>query len=452
MHQSVQSAIEAAKQGDNGKALVFLKQALNTNPNDTDAWLVLAAVVDDPRRKRHCLNRVLKLDPANQVAREELTEMDRVETGDMSSLVSDNSAPPLDSTRDESVPVSTPQVEEEYMTEELIAILKKAEAELPGSTPRDTLRGVTPDSSSKPLDEEILVFRYSPWIRTLMYFSIIVSGCGGLLIAPKSFIASMFFAAIGLLLLTIVLFNFPNVEVRDSGIRVTTALSGNEVRWDGIINIKSNIPKHRLEIYRKNGDIVKISTRVSGYPQIIETIRKRRPDLFVASQLSSNGKSTVESDKARGSSSSGAAAAPTFAGDRIFKKSFLRQFSPYFYLVPVCLFISWLAFSNTEHGTAVLLSMIIWPVMLVLPLFQVNTVKVEQQRLTIESFFEQKMFSAREIHAIKMQKVHELYGQAANHINILPNKGRNYSLTGFSESGEIMYGVLTNWWLSYRGA
>lgn len=81
MHQFVESAIEAAKQGDNNKALAFLKQVLNSNPDDVDAWLVLAAVVDDSQHKRQCLNRVLKLDPVNQVAREELLEMDRAEMG-----------------------------------------------------------------------------------------------------------------------------------------------------------------------------------------------------------------------------------------------------------------------------------------------------------------------------------------------------------------------------------
>ena len=72
MHQFVQSALEAANQGDKNKAIDFIKQVLAANPNDVDAWLVLAAVVDDPERKRQCLKRVLTLDPTNQIAREEI--------------------------------------------------------------------------------------------------------------------------------------------------------------------------------------------------------------------------------------------------------------------------------------------------------------------------------------------------------------------------------------------
>src|SRR5512143_2311924 len=81
MHQFVQSAIDAANQGDKNKAMSFLKEVLAANPGDVDAWLVLAAVVDEPQRKRQCLNRVLALDPVNQLAREELLDMDRAEMG-----------------------------------------------------------------------------------------------------------------------------------------------------------------------------------------------------------------------------------------------------------------------------------------------------------------------------------------------------------------------------------
>ena len=63
MQPLVQSAIDAANRGENNKALEFLKQALAANPNDVDAWLVVAAVVEQPERKRQCLNRVLYAGP-----------------------------------------------------------------------------------------------------------------------------------------------------------------------------------------------------------------------------------------------------------------------------------------------------------------------------------------------------------------------------------------------------
>src|SRR5512144_3169833 len=81
MQPLVQSAIDAANRGENNKALEFCKQALAANPNDVDAWLVVAAVVEQPERKRQCLNRVLSLDPTNQIARDELLDMDRAAMG-----------------------------------------------------------------------------------------------------------------------------------------------------------------------------------------------------------------------------------------------------------------------------------------------------------------------------------------------------------------------------------
>src|SRR5512142_13171 len=85
MQPLVQSAIDAANRGDNNKALELCKQALSANPNDVDAWLVIAAVVEQPERKRQCLNRVLSIDPRNQIARDELLDMDRAAMGGASS-------------------------------------------------------------------------------------------------------------------------------------------------------------------------------------------------------------------------------------------------------------------------------------------------------------------------------------------------------------------------------
>ena len=88
--------------------------------------------------------------------------------------------------------------------------------------------------------------------------------------------------------------------------------------------------------------------------------------------------------------------------------------------------------------------------MLILPLFQVSAVKVEPGKLTVESLFEEKVFSANEIREIKMDAVRGRYGHATNFVNILPVKGKNYPLEGFSEGNEIIYGLLVNWWNAHR--
>ena len=75
--------------------------------------------------------------------------------------------------------------------------------------------------------------------------------------------------------------------------------------------------------------------------------------------------------------------------------------------------------------------------------------QVEPNKLTVETLFEEKVFSAKEIREIKMDTVRGRYGRATNFVNILPLKGKNYPLQGFSEGDEIIYGVLMNWWSAH---
>ena len=66
---SVNEAIQALKAGEKAKARGMLMAILNDEPQNEEAWLVLSAAVDDPERKRQCLETVLELNPDNEVAR-----------------------------------------------------------------------------------------------------------------------------------------------------------------------------------------------------------------------------------------------------------------------------------------------------------------------------------------------------------------------------------------------
>jgi hypothetical protein len=85
-----------------------------------------------------------------------------------------------------------------------------------------------------------------------------------------------------------------------------------------------------------------------------------------------------------------------------------------------------------------------------IPLFQVHAIKVEPNRLTIESLFEEKVLSARQIRDIKMGSRRGRYGTVTNFVVIVPVEGKTYSLVGFPDGEELMYGLLTNWWNAYR--
>ena len=49
-----------------------------------------------------------------------------------------------------------------------------------------------------------------------------------------------------------------------------------------------------------------------------------------------------------------------------------------------------------------------------------------------------------------MQSVRGRYGRVTNFVNIVTVQGRNYPMQGFSDGDEIIYGILRQWWESYR--
>ena len=58
--------------------------------------------------------------------------------------------------------------------------------------------------------------------------------------------------------------------------------------------------------------------------------------------------------------------------------------------------------------------------------------------------------AAREIKEIKMASVRGRRGRITNYVNILTAQGKNYPVQGFSDGDEIIYGILHQWWESYR--
>jgi hypothetical protein len=460
MHQFVQSAIEAAKQGDNKKALEFLKQVLNANPNDVDAWLVLAAVVDEPQRKRQCLNRVLKLDPVNQVAREELLEMDRAEMGGTPAFKFDSPNKPASDLR-EPAPVSIPPFQPETSSDLYASGASAFEPEPAPPPPPAKTKPQTASPAKPPAKKEkekMLVFKYPIVWRILMYFFVVFFGCIGLVMVTQSVFSTglVFLLFAGLMLLTVQGIS-PSVEVSDKGIRASGMFSSAETGWDEITKMKSNAMKRRLELTKRNGEVVKVSTQVSGYPRIVEILQKRRPDLFGMSQRPQTQTSAFSSSYDDGSmtsygSSGRISAAPPFKVTKTFKKGFFKQYGSSMIAIVVGLAAATAALSDPQYSLGGWIGVAVCMIMFALPFFQINKVKIESNKLTVESMLEQKVFSAKEIREIKMQTVRGRYGRATNYVNVVPVKGKNYPLQGFSEGEEIIFGILTNWWDANRSA
>lgn len=71
-----QLGLAAARGGDREKAADLLKQAVEEDSENIDAWETLARVVDDVDEKRIALTTILQLDPNNEYAREQLGQAD----------------------------------------------------------------------------------------------------------------------------------------------------------------------------------------------------------------------------------------------------------------------------------------------------------------------------------------------------------------------------------------
>lgn len=441
MHPLVQSAIEAANQGDKPKAIELVKQVLTANPNDVDAWLVLAAVMDDPQRKRQCLNRVLSLDPTNKIARDELLEMDRIDMGAVPSQ------PVV-----ESVSMEESQPERSYSPVAYSYEETPVEQQADFSEQPAPVKPPAPKPAPKLPVEKPQVFKYSLVTRIATYVFFVLFGCLTLMVFVNV-TAGLIPCGLFLIMLPVVWIVSAQVEVSEKGIRTSQmfGLLSNQVGWNGIASIRSSSMQQNLQLVTKKGNTLKVTSQVQGYPIIIETLRRKRPDLFGASSssISNADSSKYENSPSMGYGSSSPSA--SFAGTRTFSKNFFRQYGILLIAIPFCLFAVWTALTSPENRVGALIAAGFCGIMMILPFLQVSSIKVEPNKLTIETMFEEKVFSAREIKEIKMQSVRGRYGRVTNFVNIIPVKGKNYPVQGFSDGDEIIYGILSNWWSSYQG-
>lgn len=74
-------ALEKLRRGDREGARRLLTDLIRQNPTEARLWLGLAACVDEPERRRFCLERALALDPDLPAARRALESIERQEPG-----------------------------------------------------------------------------------------------------------------------------------------------------------------------------------------------------------------------------------------------------------------------------------------------------------------------------------------------------------------------------------
>jgi len=77
MASSLTQGIEAAKLGQMEQALAHLKDAIIEEPNNADVWVWLAAIIEDEDKQTIFLKKALEIDPNNKPAQRGLAFIER---------------------------------------------------------------------------------------------------------------------------------------------------------------------------------------------------------------------------------------------------------------------------------------------------------------------------------------------------------------------------------------
>jgi endonuclease YncB( thermonuclease family) len=78
---------------------------IGANPRSETAWLWLSAIVDDPDKERDCLERVLRINPDNEIAQQHLDKLNQATTAEPQPQPLE---PPQESAQELPIPPATP--------------------------------------------------------------------------------------------------------------------------------------------------------------------------------------------------------------------------------------------------------------------------------------------------------------------------------------------------------
>jgi tetratricopeptide (TPR) repeat protein len=77
-NRQMEQAIRAYKSGEKQKAQKLLARLVKAEPNNEDAWLLLAGCIENSEQKQYCLKRVLKINPNNARAKQSLKKYEEL--------------------------------------------------------------------------------------------------------------------------------------------------------------------------------------------------------------------------------------------------------------------------------------------------------------------------------------------------------------------------------------
>jgi hypothetical protein len=75
LEEALKRAADSIRAGDYGSARLILIETLRLHPNAEEGWLLLSYALEDPQEKIRCLERVLHLNPDNQLAHQRIAKL-----------------------------------------------------------------------------------------------------------------------------------------------------------------------------------------------------------------------------------------------------------------------------------------------------------------------------------------------------------------------------------------
>jgi len=228
------------------------------------------------------------------------------------------------------------------------------------------------------------------------------------------------FAAFSLALLIPVWFVSAVLEISHSGLSLSRLFGvyRRDVEWNEIEGIEPAPMGAGMKLTARDGRSLTISSQINAYSSIVEILRNAHPNLFDVSET------------------------------KTFRKGFLAKYGLLFFLIPatpmaiggifvppffpgilitVLLFYLW---RHAVHG--------------------VHLVEVKGNRLSIRSLRSGRDLTVQQIRGIDMVTIRNHRGVRKSLVQIELDDGDKFTLSGFSEGNEILYGFLKNWWNAYQ--
>lgn len=292
-------------------------------------------------------------------------------------------------------------------------------AEIGGEASRLSAAVILTDPSSNDLLEKPLKLRYSILHQFLVYpvvaFTMLL-----MFMAFGEWDVFFVFTAFLFVLLVPIWFVSAVLEVGNSSIRLSRwfGVYRREMEWSEIETIQPAIMGVGLKLTAGDGRSVSISSQMHGYSSFVEILRQRRPNLF------------------------------DMTGGKIFQKGFFAKYGVSFLLI----------LTTPMALSAVVVPPFIPGILLTALTFylwksalqSIHLVKVEEDSLSVKSLRKSHELTVRQIKNIDMVTARNRRGVSKSMVRIELNGEGTFTLSGFPEGNEIVYGFLKNWWSGYQ--